>query len=98
MYLVTLNSGGVISKPFTDQQQALNYYNKYIHSNPTIKELHPFTLDNTQYYYSISNCIAVYNCSFEYIAKLTNINVNDYIIEQIQQELKQYINTWEPPF
>ncbi|HBY20603.1 MAG TPA: hypothetical protein DEG71_06290 [Clostridiales bacterium] len=97
-YLITTRSGGQTHKTFTNKQEAEKYYNDNIDYNIIINKLTPFQFEGKQYYYSVGNSIAIYNKSFEYITKLKIKSDSNITVERIQEQLKEYINTWKPPY
>lgn len=91
MYMVTVRTGGEVSKVFENEFEAKEFYNNNISNNVIMNTIEPFEYDNKTMYYSVGNgCIAVLNSDYSYICKLYTDKVD---MNEIVNRLEDYLNS-----
>lgn len=97
-YLVETVEGGSVVKIFDTLSESNKYYNDNIRYNAHQYTLIPFQCEGDDFYYSVGNCIGVYNSYCEWITKLYSLDVKNFTIDRLCECFKEWYDNWELPY
>lgn len=101
VYLVSVQSGGLIRKPFNNELEAKEYYSDNIKFNSIISKLYPITCNGRLYYYSIGSCFGILYSNLDYAFKVKELDINNFNENDLIKLVEERLNNERddmPPF